>query len=138
MYIKSIIVLVLITLNSFAQVEKIRVKKENVATKKPIVTIAGTHAGEISLTKLCSDKKFKISNNTDSLKVEFGIIRFTTTEGNLTEWVNSYDSLNTSFLQYLLGPRSAAKTKVTIYRIKGKNSKGKEVKLNDITLTVIK
>ena len=138
MHQKLVILLILVTFNSPAQVEKIKIKKEEVNSKTPIVTIAGIQKGEVSLTKLCSEKKFKIRNNPDSLKVEFGIIQFFSSNGSLTEWVNSSDSLNSSFLKFLLGPLSEPKTKITIYNIKGRNSKGKEVKLNDIAITVIK
>lgn len=138
MQIRSLIFLLLLTLNSFAQVEKITIKKAPPLSKKPIVTIAGTHSGDVSLTKLCSDRKFRIINNSDSIKIEFGIIKFLSPEGNLTEWVNSNDSLNLNFVKYLLRPESAPKTKVTIYNIKGKNKSGKDIKLNDITITIIK
>lgn len=135
---KLLILLIFAVSYSFAQVEKIKIKKEESLSKKPIVTLAGIQNGEVSLTKLCSDRKFKILNNSDSLKVEFGIIQFLTNDGTLTEWVNSSYSLSNPFLQFLLGPLSAPKTKVTIYNIKGKNNKGKETKLNDITVTVVK
>lgn len=138
MPIRSTILFLFIALNSFAQIETIKVKKETAPTKKPVVTLAGTHNGEVSLTKLCSDKKFRIKNNIDSLEVVFCIIQFSRAPGALTEWVNSTDSLNNEFFQYLISPISHQKTKVNIYNVKGKNKKGKEVKLNDIIITILK
>jgi hypothetical protein len=138
MLLRYLIFFLLLTFNALSQVRTIRVKKEEAPAKKPFVTIAGVQNGEVSLTKLCSDRKFRIFNNSDSLLVEFGIIKFISADGNLTEWVNANDSLNTTFINYLLGPLSAPKTKVTIYNLKGKNKKGKEIKLNDIAITIVK
>jgi hypothetical protein len=133
--------LIIILLFSFvlnAQIETIKIKKEKTPSVLTTVTIAGMKEGEVTLTKLCSDNKFRILNNPGKYKVYFAILKFTDGEGKATEWVNSTENLNNNFINYLLSPRSSAKTKLAITGIKAKDMSGEELHLNDILITIIK
>lgn len=133
-----IIAFLLFSIGLNAQIETIKVKKEKESLILTSVTLAGVKEGEVSLTKLCSDNKFTILNNPGKYKVYFAILAFVDGEGKATEWVNSTETLNKQFINYLLSPRSAAKTKVTITEIKARDNKEQELNLNNITLTIIK
>ncbi len=132
------IVVFLFSLHLSSQIETIKIKKEETPSILTTVTLAGVKDGEVSLTKLCSDNKFTILNNPGKYKVYFAILKFTDGDGVATEWVNSTETLNKQFINYLLGPRSASKTKVTITEIKARDNKQQELNLNNITLTIIK
>lgn len=121
-----------------AQIETIKIKKEESSSILTEVRLAGVKEGAVSLTKLCSDNKFKIINNPGKYKVYFGILKFKDAEGNYTEWVNSTEDLNKAFLNYLLGPNSASKTQLIISDIKARDNKEQELKLNDIMITIVK
>ncbi|MBK7669270.1 MAG: hypothetical protein IPJ32_19165 [Sphingobacteriaceae bacterium] len=133
-----IITFLLFSIGLNAQIETIKIKKEKESSILTSVTLAGVKDGEVSLTKLCSDNKFTILNNPGKYKVYFAIIKFTDGDGVVTEWVNSTETLNKQFINYLLSPRSATKTKVTITEIKARDNKEQELNLNNITLTIIK
>lgn len=133
-----LIFFILISLSLNAQIETIKIKKEKESSILTSVTLAGVKEGEVSLTKLCSDNKFTILNNPGKYKVYFAILAFVDGEGKATEWVNSTETLNKQFINYLLSPKSTAKTKVTITEIKARDNKEQELNLNNITLTIIK
>lgn len=125
------------SLSGKAQTNKIKIQKET-NSKGPVVSICGKTTGEVSLTQLCSDNKFKISNNTKAYKVVFAVAGFQTSEGSYVEWVISSDSLNKRIIQELLKPKTPAKIKLSISEIQAKNKAGEEIKLNNIILTVNK
>ena len=133
-----VIILLLLSVGMTAQVEPIKIKKDKGALGLTEVTLAGVKEGEVTLTQLCSDNKFKITNNPGKYKVYFGILKFIDGDGKATEWVNSTETLNSNFINYLLSPGSAYKTKLTITGIKAMNKNEEELNLNDIEITIIK
>jgi hypothetical protein len=120
-----------------AQVNKIKIRKED-SLKVPVVSLCGKTIGEVSLTELCSNTKFRISNNTKAYKVAFAIAGFKTSEGNYVEWVISSDSLNKGIIQELLKPKAPARTKMKISDVKAINKAGEEIILNDLIITINK
>lgn len=132
------IAFLLFSLGLNAQVETIKIKKEEAPSILTTVTLAGVKEGELSLTKLCSDNKFKILNNPGKYKVYFGILSFVDGEGKATEWVNSTETLNKQFINYLLSPASPPKTKLSITGIKARDNNEQELNLNDIVITIVK
>jgi hypothetical protein len=120
-----------------AQINKIKIQKED-SSKVPVVSLCGKTIGEVSLTELCSNTKFRISNNSKGYKVNFAIAGFKTSEGNYVEWVISSDSLNKRIIQELLKPKAPAKTKMKISDIKAINKAGEEIILNDLIITINK
>jgi hypothetical protein len=130
------IVFFIYSLFNYSQVQKIKIQKED--SLSPYVTLCGKKSGEISLTALCSDNKFKIINNTKEYKVDFAIAGFQTSTGSYVEWVISSDSLNKRIIQELLKPKAPSKTKMMISNISAKNKSGEEIKLNDIILNINK
>ncbi len=130
--------IILLSINLYGQIPKIKVKKIITQDKmQSVTTIAGIYNGKISLTKLFLDNKFIISNNIDKIKVvSYDVYFIDNRFFKLNLFAAKGDSLNEDIKNAFLKLNPKFKVNVFINEIKGVNETGDTLYLNPIALKI--
>ena len=129
------VIFILIAFRSFSQTSTIKVRKPLSQADAPWhVTFCGMYRGDVTREEVCKGKEFKISNNTEGLRIFRYDVTFRS-NGKLFNWTASGDTLSTDIRKQL---RLIDKnTRMFIDDIKAVLKNKDTVFLNPITLRVI-
>jgi len=119
------------------QTKTIKVKKTVTQDQMAsVVTLGGLYYGNISQKKLFTDRKFRISNNKDNLRILSFDITFGA-KGNIRIYSLSADSLTPELIEELNKRDPKIHNKIFITAIKAVNDRRDTIFLNPIELKLI-
>ena len=118
-----------------AQVKTIKVAKE---TAQPvIITLAGESSGECKLSDILRDKKVRLINNADSLRIERFDVTFNS-GGSIYSMTCKGDSLSNFALEELAKVNLTTKPKLYIEEIKVIDKLGNRKNIGAIKIILVK